>query len=352
MGYYSGRKNTTGHYNTMLGYNSGYNNTSGQRNVFLGIQSGYKNATGNYNLMLGDRAGYNNVTGARNVFIGYLAGYNETGSDKLYIDNSTTSKPLIYGDFSTNTLTFNDNVIIGDQQTTSSLYPFQIYSANTTENIAMVLGNGSGRWEFATAGANGSFATNAKPGTGVIRRLGNHNMIFNMPNSNMTNPAYDTTNYNSSGVTSITFSDSVNHHSLKVYNTGKVTMGTEKYDNDNNYRLYVKDGIKTENIKVEIASANGWADYVFNEDYNLMPLTTVEQFIQKNKHLPEVPTAEEVVENGVELKSMNVLLLKKVEELTLYTIAQEKALEDERKRNNNLEQRLERLENLIAKQKK
>ncbi|QBJ88280.1 hypothetical protein DDI74_19470 [Chryseobacterium gleum] len=93
------------------------------------------------------------------------------------------------------------------------------------------------------------------------------------------------------------------------------------------YKLFVKDGIKTEKVKVDIAASNGWADYVFEKDYKLMPLNEVEQFINKNGHLPEIPTTEEAIKNGIELKAMNILLLKKIEELTLYNIEQQKRIE-------------------------
>lgn len=93
------------------------------------------------------------------------------------------------------------------------------------------------------------------------------------------------------------------------------------------YKLFVKDGIKTEKIKVDIAANNGWADYVFKKDYQLRTLTEVEHFINKNGHLPEVPTTEEAIKNGMELKEMNILLLKKIEELTLYSIGQQKRIE-------------------------
>jgi hypothetical protein len=100
------------------------------------------------------------------------------------------------------------------------------------------------------------------------------------------------------------------------------------------YRLFVKDGIKTEKVKVEVASVAGWADYVFANDYSLMSLDKLQNFINENGHLPDVPTAEEVVENGFELKEMNVLLLKKVEELTLYLLNQEKRIKDLEKKAN------------------
>jgi hypothetical protein len=61
-------------------------------------------------------------------------------------------------------------------------------------------------------------------------------------------------------------------------------------------------------------------DYVFEKNYNLRPLAEVENYINQNKHLPEVPAAKEMEANGVNLGEMNMLLLKKVEELTLYVI--------------------------------
>ncbi len=114
-----------------------------------------------------------------------------------------------------------------------------------------------------------------------------------------------------------------------VSNNKKIGMGTNKLDctTCTDYRLFVKDGIKTEKVKVEIAASNGWADYVFEEDYPLMPLNELDQFIKTNGHLPEVPTTEEAIANGIELKEMNILLLKKIEELTLYTIEQQKRIE-------------------------
>jgi hypothetical protein len=90
------------------------------------------------------------------------------------------------------------------------------------------------------------------------------------------------------------------------------------------YRLYVQGGIRTEKVKVDIASENQWADHVFDESYKLMSWQDLEKFINENKHLPGVPSASEVVENGVDLAEMNKILLEKVEELTLRVIELEK----------------------------
>ncbi len=94
------------------------------------------------------------------------------------------------------------------------------------------------------------------------------------------------------------------------------------------YRLYVQDGIRTERVRVDVASLNGWADYVFEEDYQMMPLAELESYIQKNKHLPGVPSAQQVVEEGIDLAEMNKVLLEKVEELTLRNIYLDKRLDD------------------------
>lgn len=72
----------------------------------------------------------------------------------------------------------------------------------------------------------------------------------------------------------------------------------------------------------------GWSDYVFNDDYKLRPLLDVAQFIKQNKHLPDVPSAKEVEDKGIDLGDNQALLLKKIEELTLYVIE----LKEENKR--------------------
>jgi hypothetical protein len=96
------------------------------------------------------------------------------------------------------------------------------------------------------------------------------------------------------------------------------------------YGLYVSNGILTSKIKVATVNSTNWADYVFQPGYRLRPLSEVNTFISTNGHLPDVPSATEVQENGVDLLDMNITLLKKVEELTLYILQQEeriKALE-------------------------
>ena len=77
-----------------------------------------------------------------------------------------------------------------------------------------------------------------------------------------------------------------------------------------------------------IAKTDVWSDYVFNDNYDLKTIAEVEEFITKNNHLPEVPSEKEVTENGINLGEMDALLLKKIEELTLYVIELKKENEE------------------------
>ena len=102
LGYQAGKSNTIGGSNGFFGARAGYSNINGFYNVFVGQQAGYSNISGSNNVFLGEGAGYSNATGQRNIFIGDGAGFCETGSDKLYIDNTYyggCSQPLIYGEF-------------------------------------------------------------------------------------------------------------------------------------------------------------------------------------------------------------------------------------------------------------
>lgn len=91
------------------------------------------------------------------------------------------------------------------------------------------------------------------------------------------------------------------------------------------FKLYVKKGIRTEKVKVDNIGA--WPDYVFDTSYDLKTLNEVEQFINQNSHLPEVPSETEINKNGIDVAQMDAILLRKIEELTLYTIEQQKQID-------------------------
>ena len=137
---------------------------------------------------------------------------------------------------------------------------------------------------------------------------------------------------------------------LRISRDGIVSIGTTQ--RQIGYKLAVNGKIKAKEIKVE----TGWADYVFKEDYDLPTLEQVENHIKEKGHLINIPSAKEVEENGVQLGEMNKLLLEKIEELTLYTLQQEKWIQLLLKSNSNLVQnqkesqkRIEQIEQALKK---
>ena len=75
------------------------------------------------------------------------------------------------------------------------------------------------------------------------------------------------------------------------------------------------------------AYPDAFPDYVFDPGYELLPLADLASYIEENRHLPEIPTSEDVAGSGINMTEMQIQLLRKVEELTLYTLAQEKRIE-------------------------
>ena len=131
IGDLSGTNNITGSGNTFCGRDSGKLNTTGYQNTFIGTDTGYNNTQGHKNTFIGCLAGANNSTGNSNIFIGYYSGYSETGSNKLYIDNSVASLPLIYGEFDNGIVAINGKLGIG---TKTPGYPMELVT--TSQNAS------------------------------------------------------------------------------------------------------------------------------------------------------------------------------------------------------------------------
>jgi hypothetical protein len=90
------------------------------------------------------------------------------------------------------------------------------------------------------------------------------------------------------------------------------------------YKMAIGGGILTEKVRVATNGTMFWADFVFDKNYKLRPLSEVETYIKANNHLPEIPSTADVNKNGIDLAETQALLLQKVEELTLYVIEQNK----------------------------
>jgi len=287
VGYRTGVLNSLGGDNTFLGSKAGTYNTTGSNNVFLGSLAGYSNVNGGSNVYLGRMAGYYS-TGSNNVFVGDWAGYNQTGSNKLWI------KDLIYGEFDNDLVGVYGKLGIGVKPTTNAM--LRVFKSGAPY---IELADTSNSLEIGLASATDSFATGAEPGDGVLRTMGGtQSMLLCIPNDENDGDSY------------IGFTDDYNGLWMKVCNDRQVRIdGT----------LHVKE------VKIE---TDVWSDDVFDPGYQLSPLKEVEAYIKENRHLPEVPAAGEVIEKGIDVGEMNVILLKKVEELTLHLIEMEKRIRE------------------------
>lgn len=140
---------------------------------------------------------------------------------------------------------------------------------------------------------------------------------------------------NSTGTTFFSFDGASGpwHYLMRIKPNGQVAIGENIIAPENlpaGYNLYVSKGILTEKLKVALPTTSNWSDFVFQKDYKLMPLTDVESYIREFSHLPEVPSAEEIVKEGIDVAGMDAKLLQKIEELTLYVIQQQKQLEQQK----------------------
>jgi len=136
------------------------------------------------------------------------------------------------------------------------------------------------------------------------------------------------------------FSSKDNTADMTIDYLGRVGIGTPTPQN----KLSVNGHIWAKEIKVKLTDG---ADWVFEDNYYLRPLSEVAEFIAKNKHLPEIPSADDFRKNDLKVSEMTNKLLQKIEELTLYAIEQEKLLQLQEEKNKSLEERLAKLELLL-----
>lgn len=206
----------------------------------------------------------------------------------------------------------------------------KIYS-NTSPNSALLETNASG--------VIGVFESLVSP-AGAIRAGARNSYDFNLFTNNVDrltiktdgkvgigkpNPAYtldvngqiNATSLLVNGVTAASkWTTSVSNI---YFNTGNVGIGTTLFNNPNNYKLAVNGKLGAKEVVIE-TNTSTWPDYVFNENYKLPTLSEVETFIKVNKHLPEIPSANTIGKQGINVAEMDAAILKKVEELTLYLI--------------------------------
>ncbi|CAL2076207.1 conserved protein of unknown function [Tenacibaculum sp. 190524A02b] len=320
----SGLNTNTGGYNMFLGAFSGFSNRNGNSNIYIGFSSGRNNTSGGKNVFIGSSSGTNNK-GNSNVFLGYSAGYDELGSNKLYIENSKNEIPLIYGDFSTNQVGIN-------VKPTSSETTFAVGGQTEVQGNLLATGN---------------VGIGTESPDRALDIAGGDTWQVKLSNTSETKRMFMGW-YESRGAMEIsTWGDGTFQNvplsflPQKVTFNGNVGIGTLNPSAD--YKLSVNGKIRAKEVTIE----SDWADYVFENDYKLPTLKEVETHIKEKGHLINIPSATEVHKNGVKLGEINSKLLEKIEELTLYTIAQEKKLEAQEKQLKTQEERLKKLEELL-----
>ncbi len=261
---------------------------------YFGYYSG-NSVSGSYNSYFGAYAGgHLNSSGYSNTFFGTRTGMNITsgsentllGMDAGYYNNSG-----------------NDNVMVGyragfsseESNNTFIGYKAGYYNEGTGNIFLGYMAASNTAWE-------------------------NVDSILYIDNQNTTNP--------------LIYGDFSARY-LKI--NGNMGIGVDDPDE----KLEVDGKIICEEIKVETVGA----DYVFDNDYKLKNLNHLEKYIKENKHLPDVPSAKTMQNEGVELGKMNTTLLKKIEELTLYVIDQNKEIEKLKKQNKVLNKRINQIKN-------
>ncbi|WP_170828452.1 hypothetical protein [Chryseobacterium soldanellicola] len=311
---------TTG--NTVFGLGSLTLNTTGNGNTAFGNNVLSANTTGTSNTGVGLNALISNTSGIQNVAIG------QSGLNRLTTGNLNTALGFntLYGG-GASTITGDNNTGIGGQAL-------------------------QGLW----VGASNNTVLGAK--SFLMLRTGNNNIAIGYNNAASSEIANANNNIyigNNIQPVSATPNNELNIGNWIVGNNGTIGIGSFSTvlpangigQDGEKYKLFVKDGIKTERVKVDVPSTNGWADYVFVKGYKLNSLEEIEKHIQEKGHLPNIPSADEVVKNGINLGEMDAKLLEKIEELTLYSIDQNKQIKSQGEQLKQQTEELKELKNQI-----
>lgn len=159
------------------------------------------------------------------------------------------------------------------------------------------------------------------------------NVEIGMPTENL-NTALNINLQNSVSKAISIFNPSLNKDIFQIKSNGATYIGAEKVNvgPHTDAMLTVSGKVACKEVRVFNNGSGYWADFVFEKNYKLMPILEVEKFYLKNRHLPNIPTAKQIEENGNDLAKTDALLLQKIEELTLYIVQQQKEIEDLKKK--------------------
>ncbi|WP_461078189.1 hypothetical protein [Spirosoma flavus] len=311
FGHGAGAANTVGIANTFIGNGAGNSNTSAQHNTFIGGSAGVKTTTGPYNSFIGNRSGFNNTVGFGNAFVGYEAGYlNTSGIYNAFFgygagyDHTIGDSNVMIGPLSGASVTSgSQNVLIGyKSKASNNLQNASAIGSNSLVNVsnAIVLGDTAKNTKVGIGITAPQFPLDVR---GIINLRNNGTIKF----SHLSNP------FLRNGYTD---------QFLTVNEEGETVLAHHRLRIDN---------------------VNQWSDKVFSPMYKLKPLAQVELYIQQHGYLPNIPSAEQVVKEGIDPAKMDAKLLEKIEELTLYSIEQDKKIKKQEERIEQLEQIVKQL---------
>ena len=247
---------------------------------------------------------------------------NNTGTN-VGIGTSTPNNKLQIGTFSSGSISGND-IAIGNGIQAMSFYQSATNSGwYTTNNFALLSGvGGTGNVGIGTGTplARLHIAGNAKID-------GNNTLEFGagVPGKEVSAGKIGYQSFGTFTALDIVGAGTGANRKIKFWNEGGASFsGNVGIGTDNpTFKLSVLGTIRSTEVVVE----TGWADYVFDNAYQLPLLSDVEKFIQENKHLPGIPSAAEIEKNGLQLGDTQKKMMEKIEELTLYVIALKKEVD-------------------------
>ncbi|MBN2663352.1 MAG: hypothetical protein JXR68_06855, partial [Bacteroidales bacterium] len=255
---------------------------------------------------------YKNGGGVSDICFNKLGGNVGIGTDEpsssLHIYKYSNGAGNNFNNYPVITLEHNNNNMVAAWKIFSTYENELIFTSADTPYNGNKISFGDGSIHFSNMLTNGSFSVNSNGGVNastinansitsnilVLNKNGN-SLIFNASNGNAPTGGEESVEIGSStGV--LTFS--YPNVGLNTIVTGNIWSKEEIYVQNN----------------------DPWPDYVFNPNYNLMSIDSLDSFIQTNNHLPDVPSSDDITQNGMPVKEMNAILLQKIEELTLYII--------------------------------
>lgn len=183
--------------------------------------------------------------------------------------------------------------------------------------------------------ANGDVFLANSPNTGTAQSLFLPGHIYIAPYAGGNISYLQARRQDNSGSTSLqirTYNSGNLIDAMLISSNGNVLIGKTSQSNSS-YKLDINGNVRSNKIVVNTTGA----DFVFEDNYTLRKLEELQKFIQQNKHLPEIPSAKEMEKDDLDVGDMNIKLLQKIEEMTLYIIAQNKKMQELEERIKNIE---------------